>query len=148
MSLFRQPGAAAWLALYAAASIAQAPDAPWIERSVPGYRVSLAVESVANAETPGANRTHASPAGHRLTVVIRSDATGRPVELARASVDVAEKGYGGASVPLRKDPAGGRGRYRALVPLATGTDYRILVHAVPADERRTLEAEFPYRHHH
>lgn len=142
MSLSRQLGAAAWLALHAAASIAQAPNTMWMERSVPGYRVSLAVE------TSEAYRTHASPAEHRLTVVIRSDATGRPVDLMRASIDVAEKGYAGASVPLRKNPAGKGDRYQALVPLATGTDYRILVHATPAGESRTLEAEFPYRHHH
>ncbi len=147
MSLSRQFGVA-WLALYAATSIAQSPDTLWIERPVPGYRVSLAVESVANAETPEAYRTHASPAEHRLTVVIRSDATGRSVQLARASVDVAEKGYGGASVALSEGPAGERGLYQALVPLAIATDYRILVHATPAGESRTLEAEFQYRHHH
>ena len=148
MSLSRQPGAAAWLALYAAASIAQAPDTMWIERSVPGYRVSLAVETVANAETPEAYPTHAFPAEHRVTVVIRSDATGRPVELVRASMDVAEKGYAGTNVPLQKSPASQRDLYQALVPLAPATDYRILVHVTPAGSDRLLEARFEYRHHH
>jgi len=148
MSLFRQLGVAAWVALYAAASIAQAPGTMWIERPVPGYRVSLAVESIANAETSEAYRTHASPAEHRVWVVVRSAAGSRPIELAQASVDVAEKGYAGVSVPLRKAPAGASGLYEARISLATGTDYRILVRVTPARESRTLEAEFPYRHHH
>jgi len=148
MSLFRQLGVAAWVALYAAASIAQAPGTMWIERPVPGYRVSLAVESVANAETSEAYRTHASPAEHRVWVSVRGAAGGRPIELTQASVDVAEKGYAGVSVPLRKAPAGASGLYEARISLATGTDYRILVRLTPAGTKLALEAHFEYRHHH
>jgi len=148
MNLFQRLGAATWLALFAAASVAQAADAMWIARSVHGYRVSLAVESERNADALALRGRHAKPAEHRVTVVFRNEATGRAVDLVQASVDTAEKGYSGASVPLEKDPAGARGLYEARIPLAAATDYRILVRATPAGGKRSLEAQFEYRHHH
>lgn len=127
---------------------ARAPEGPWMSRSVHGYRVSVAVETGANALSSARVHARESRAAHIVAVRVMDLATVRAADLARASIDIAEQGYSGASVPLGKSADESGEFYRARVTLATGKTYRMLVHFLPAGGTRVLEAQFPYRHHH
>ena len=142
-----------WLAgcmavLLAPAAWSQAPEAPWVAKTVQGVRFSLAVESILEPTPSGADPKHARFLEHRLVVSIRDEATGRAARIASASADVAEHGYTGATVPLSPVGSGEETFYVGRVRLSTKSMHRILVRATPAGGERTLEAQFEYRHHH
>ena len=139
--------AAAAAVLLAAAAWAQAPEAEWVTKTVHGYRFALAVETVLDPGAPGEPR-HARAMEHRVLVAVREEASGGAARLSAVSLDVAEEGYQGQSVPLRPLGTGAARLYEARVRLERGLPYRVVVQATPEWGGRTLEARFAYRHHH
>lgn len=134
-------------ALLAAPAWPQTPDAAWTVKSVHGYRFAFAVETVLDSNVPG-DPKHARLMDHRMVVSIRDEQTGRPLQITAVSLDVAEQGYKGVSVPMQIVGAGDTDLYEARVRLQRGLLHRILVHADPEARGRVLEAQFEYRHHH
>jgi len=122
--------------------------APWVVKSVHGYRIALVVESVFAPAQPGVDPRHARALEHRLRVSVREEATGRRAPIATVTADVAESGYLGTTIPLTPVGSGDEGLYEGRIRLRTETAHRILIHATPAGGGRTREAQFEYRHHH
>lgn len=112
-----------------------------------GYRFGLAVETVLDPDAPGEPR-HARAMEHRVLVAVREEASGRAAQMSAVSLDVAGDGYKGWSVPMRLVGTGEGRVYEARVWLQRGLPHRILVYATSNGGGRTLEAQFPYRHHH
>lgn len=138
---------AVWLiALSAAPAWSQTPDAAWTAKTVNGYRFAFAVETVLDPNAAGDPR-HARVMDHRVVVSIRDAQSGRPVRASAVSLDVAEQGYKGSSVPMQFASTGAE-IYEARVRMQRGLAHRVLVHATPEADGRTLEAQFEYRHHH
>ena len=127
---------------------ALAQGAPWVVKRVHGVRFALAVESVYEAGTPGADPRHARLIEHRLRVAIRNEKSGRAVPMAGVTADIAESGYAGTTIALAPVEPRAQGLYEGRVRLRTEPTHRILIHATPAASGRTLEAQFEYRHHH
>lgn len=139
---------AAWMfALLAAPAWPQALDVAWVTESVHGYRFAFAVESVLDSSVPGDPR-HAAVMDHRIVVSIRGADSRRPVQAYAVSLDIAEQGYKGATLPMQTVKSAEVGIYEARVRMQKGLPHRILVHATPVAGGRTLEAQFQYRHHH
>ena len=103
-------------ALLAAAVSAEAPEAAWVMKTVHGYRFALAVETALDPDARGDPR-HARAMNHRVIVAIREEASGRVAELLAVSLDVAEAGFQGESVPMRSVGAGEARVYQAGVRL-------------------------------
>lgn len=136
-----------WLiVLSAAPAWSQSPDAAWTTKTVHGYRFAFAVETALDPNAAGDPR-HAREMDHRVVVSIRDARSGRPVQASAVSLDVAEQGYKGSSVPMQVASAGAE-IYEARVRMQRGLTHRVLVHATPEADGRTLEAQFEYRHHH
>jgi len=129
-------------------TFAQASDVPWVTKSVHGYRIALAVESVLAVTTSKADPRHASELDHRLIVSFTDEKTGAAMNPSSASVNVAELGYKGIEMPLQRVDSGNQVFHEARLRLSTRSPHRILVHATPVHGGRTLEAQFQYRHHH
>lgn len=138
--------AAMLLALATGYSFAQ--GAPWVVKSVHGYRIALAVESVYEPAQPGKDPRHARILEHRLRVSIQEERTARAGAFATVTADVAESGYAGAMIALSPAASRERGLYEGRIRLRTEIPHRILIHATPAGSERALEAQFDYLHHH
>lgn len=137
-----------WLAALAGITVAQTPVSSWVEKTVHGYRIALAVESVPGTAPSKPDPKHASVLDHRLIVSFGDEKTGATADVSDASVDVAELGYKGVTVPLQRVESGKQVFYEARLRLSTKSPHRILVHATPTRGGRTLEAQFEYQHHH
>jgi hypothetical protein len=142
---YRRPGA--WLALLAVAAGAQATGAPWTVKSVHGYRIALAVETIPDAQPSGTDSRHAQLREHRLLVSIQGQ-NGRRVPPIAVWANVAEAGYAGTAMPLAPVGSGKDLVFEGRARLSTRTAHRILIYATPEAGSRTLEAHFEYRHHH
>jgi hypothetical protein len=136
------------LAFSVAAFAANSEGAAWVWRSVPDYRVGLAVQSVHESAPPGTDPRHAETLEFRLAVSIREEASRQPASGATVSTDVAEAGYTGEAIPLSRTRSAEGGLYEGRVRLKTNAPYRILVRVTPAGGGRTREAQFDYKHHH
>ncbi|MFZ5510269.1 MAG: hypothetical protein ACOZCP_09455 [Pseudomonadota bacterium] len=132
--------AAACLAL--AATLASAEEAFQVQ-TVDGIVVRL---QVASSRPHGPADSTESP--HRVTVVLRDKATGRPIADASVAVEVAKTGRAGARWSLTPGTADGGPAYVGQVPMAgRGTAYRVLVQFRRPGDTETFEAEFRFAHH-
>lgn len=91
---------------------------------------------------------YAPPDAHRLIVSLTELGTGRAVDGASVSADVAVLGYSGRHQPFERVELDGQPRYVATFSMPGRTPYRILIHVVAPGRTRTLEAQFRYTHHH
>lgn len=133
------------LMLAAAAALG---TATWEVKSVHGYKIALAVQTLPEPGTPGMDSRHAPVFEHRLLVSVREEASGKAAPIVSVSANVAEFGYGGETLRLSPVRSGDEVLYEGRARLETKTAYRILLNATPARGVRTLEAQFDYRHHH
>jgi hypothetical protein len=117
-----------------------------VVKPVPGYSITLTVETVLATAPAGGDPQHARSLEHRLLVSAREAATGRAAPMAAVHADVAESGYSGATIRLSALDAESM-LHEGRMQLDTRKKYRILVHATP-ESGRTVEARFDYRHHH
>lgn len=90
----------------------------------------------------------AIPDAHRLIVSLTEVGSGRVVDGASVSADVAFLGYSGRHQPFERVELDGQPRYVATFSMPGRTPYRILIHVVVPDRTPTLEAQFRYTHHH
>lgn len=124
-------------------------SAAWEAKSVHGYKIALAVETIPEPAAPGSDTRHVPALEHRLLVSVREEASGKAAPIASVTANVAESGYAGEMVALSPARSGDEVLYEGRVRLEAKRAYRILVNATPAHGGvRTLEAQFDYRHHH
>ncbi len=136
-----------WLSLAATSLLLLAPcvmaEEAFQARTVDGIVVRL---QVTPSRPHGPADKTASP--HRIVVLLREKATGRPIDDASVAVEVAKTGRAGAQWPLAPSAVDAGPAYVGQVPMAgRGTAYRILVQFRRPGDDETFEAEFHYAHH-
>ena len=90
----------------------------------------------------------ATESPHRMVVLLRDKATGRPIEDASVAVEVAKTGRVGVRWPLAPGTVDAGPAYVGEVTMAgRGTAYRVLVQFRRPGDAETFEAEFRYAHH-
>lgn len=129
-----------------AAAGAQVADPVRLHKTVGGYRIHLVVEAILDPAIR--NPRHSAGYEHRVTLTVRERKTGQRVQLAAATVDVAERGHPGPSYPLKSVTAPEGPAYETRVRMAVTGPYRLVVQATPQATGRVLKAQFDYRHHH
>lgn len=85
---------------------------------------------------------------HHLVVQLFDAATGRQIEDAEVTADVAEKGYAGSRKMLKPTRIDGKPAYGGFFAMPGRVQYRILVQVRRPGAARAVEAQFEYRHHH
>lgn len=85
---------------------------------------------------------------HRIVAMLREQATGRAIEDASVTVEVAKKGRVATHWPLAPSVHGPDPAYVGQVPMAgRGTAYRIRLQFRRPGDREAFETEFRYAHH-
>ena len=133
------------LVLTIAAAAAQVADPVRLRKTVDGYRFELVVEAILD---PAISPRHSAGYEHRVMLTVREPKIGHRVQLASATLDVAERGHPGQVYALQPVESPEGAAYHATVRMTVKERYRIVVHATPQGTGRALTAQFDYRHHH
>jgi hypothetical protein len=97
-------------------------------------------------ESPGARVE--SQEEHHLVIWLFDRTSGRPIADAEVKAGVAEAGYGATEKMLRPSVIEGKPAYNGLFIMPSRALYRINIQVRRPGVRRSIGANFEYRHHH
>lgn len=130
----------------AGSAAAQVADPVRLRQTVAGYQVELVVEPLLDPSI--AESAHGTEHRHRVTLTVLEPKIGHRVQLAAATLSVAERGHTGSTYELHAVQSAEGPAYEARVSMAVQATYRMVLHATPQGTRQALTAEFDYRHNH
>lgn len=122
--------------------VAQVADPVRLQQTVAGYRIELVVEVIRDPAV--ADPRHSAGYEHRVTLTVREPKIGHRVQLAAATLSVAERGHPGPTYELKAVQSAEGPAYEARVRMAVGGTYRMVLHATPEATRQALTAKFSY----
>ena len=121
---------------------AQVADPVRLRQTVAGYRIELVVEAILDPAI--ANPRHSAGYEHRVTLTVREPKIGHRVQLAAATLSVAERGHPGPTYELKAIQSPEGPAYEARVRMALEGTYRMVLHATPEATSQALTAKFSY----
>lgn len=138
--------AVAAIVFLAGSAAAQVADPVRLRHTVEGYQVELVVEPLLDPSI--AKSAQGTEYRHRVTLTVLEPRIGHRVQLAAATLSVAEHGHTGSTYELHAVQSAEGPAYEARVSMAVQATYRMVLRATPQGRRQALTAEFDYRHPH
>lgn len=138
--------AVAAIILLTATAAAQGPDPVRLRHTVDGYQVELVVETPLDPSI--AKSARGTEYRQRVTLTVLEPKIGRRVQLAAATLSVAERGHTGPTYELHAVQSAEGPAYEARVTMAVQATYRMVVRATPQGASQALTTDFDYRYPH